>query len=125
MSNNSIPNLLSGVSSQTTIVRNIRTRIDKYLKKSNGDDLDNKIPKLRLTVIRLYFNNLLKLLKEKTPCMEVNQLNFILHSHTLNGLEYSFQERIYKILYFLDELCKNNKNIAYYTTLWHENVVYF
>lgn len=125
MSNNSIPNLLSGVKSQDSIIYKIQTRIDKYLKMSNGVDLDNKIPKLRLTVIRLYFNNLMKLLKEKTSCSQINQLNFILHSHTLNGIEYSFQERIYKFLYFLDDICKNNKNILYYTTLWDENVVYF
>lgn len=131
MSNNSLPHIPSGIDSANiktgtkSIVPDIQTRITKYLKSPNGYDPDNKLPKLRLTVIRQYLNNLVKFLREHTPSQKISQLNFILHSHIINGSACDFNERLYKVLYFLHELCDEDDATSNYVRTWDESVVYF
>jgi len=135
MSNNSLPYIPSGIDyakvNQDTksIVHFIQERITKYLKSPNGYDPDNRLPRLRLTVVRLYLNNLVKFLKEHCTTSQtltkINQLNFILHSHIINDIAYDFSERLYKVLYFLHDLCEVDNNINNYVNKWDDSVVYF
>ena len=134
MSNNSLPHIPSGIDikavdpNTTSIVHIIQEKITKYLKSSNGYDPDNRIPRLRLTVIRLYLNNLVKLLKENVEpqlVTQINQLSFILHSHIINDIAYDFPERLYKVLHFLHNLCETNPSIDAWVKYWDESVIYF
>lgn len=131
MSNNSLPYIPSGIEhskvdpNTKSVVYFIQERITKYLKSPNGYDPDNRLPRLRLTVVRLYLNNLVKFLKEHCTNIKINQLNFILHSHIINGIAYDFRERLYKVLYFLHEFCESDNNICNYVKYWDDSVVYF
>lgn len=134
MSNNSLPYIPIGIDIKCvaddtkSIVHTIQDRITKYLKSPNGYDPDNKLPRLRLTVIRLYLNNLVKLLRENCPpemSVQINQLNFILNSHIINDIACDFSERLYKVLYFLHCICEENDVINKYVKLWDSSVVYF
>ncbi len=128
MSDNSLPHIPSGIDhnhSNKNIVYDIQLRITKYLKLSNGYDPDNKIPRLRLTVVRLYLNNLIKFLKDKAPSQKIKQLNFILHSHVINGLAFDFSERLYKVLQFLHVICEEDNSVTELVQEWDNSVVYF
>jgi hypothetical protein len=134
MSNNSLPHVPSGIDLKCvaddtkSIVHIIQDKIIKYLKSPNGYDPDNRLPKLRLTSVRLYLNNLVKLLRENCPSemsIQINQLNFILHSHIINGIAYDFPERLYKVLHFLHQICEENDVINKYVKLWDSSVIYF
>jgi len=131
MSNNSLPHIQSGINQNEcnkNIVFHIQDRMTKYLKSPNGYDPDNKISKLRLTTVRLYLNNLVKFLKEQTPTPimpKISQLNFILHSHIINGIAYDFPDRIYKVLYFLHEICNENTDVENLVKEWDSNTIYF
>ncbi len=134
MSNNSLPHIPSGIDIKNvnndtiSTVHLIQDRITKYLKSSDSYDPDNRMPKIRLTIVRLYLRNLVKFLKDKAQTyhlVQINQLNFILHSHIINDIAYDFSERLYKVLHFLHELCENDIVINYWVKYWDESVIYF
>ena len=76
---------------------------------------DDKLKKLKYTVIRLYATQMLNILKtsglNKSQTYKIMQLKTILNSVILNEIEYEFSIRIGKFITFLHDICENDEHI--------------
>lgn len=108
---------------------NLKKRLAQYLNAPVGNDVDNKIKKLKYTVIRLYFSNLVKTLKNynctSSQDDEIMYLKKIVHSKIINEISYEFPDRIAIILNFLNDLCNRDSDLRDKIAEWDRLSVYF
>ncbi len=108
---------------------NLKKRLSSYLNADVGVDVDNKVKKLKYTVIRLYFGNLVKTLKNADHTLsqddEIMYLKKIVHSKIINEISYEFPERIIIILNFLNDLCNRDSDLRDKIAEWDKMTIYF
>jgi hypothetical protein len=138
MSNNSLPDIANELDSAKiknpkSVVPSIYVRLKEYLAAdiSHQQLYDNqeKIHKLKYTVVRQYLQNLLLTLRSSAVNnkrnTELMQLKTILNSQILNGMEYALPIRFGKFLVFLNQICENDSKVNSIVDEWDHNVVYF
>ena len=113
---------------------NISKRLNLYLlnntnNNTNNNENDIKLNKLKYTVIRLYFHNLIKLCYEsklnKSQLDKVRQLKILINNNIIDGTVYDFPERIPKVLSFLYDICKNDNEINLLINEYDTITMYF
>lgn len=110
------------------IILSIDKKIKKYLS-THIEDINGKINMTRYTVIRLYFQQLLKtLLNYNLTDEQISYLTpfkRVIHSKIINEIVYEFPERICKILESLNYICEIDPFICSKIEEWDLMTVYF
>ena len=124
MSNNSLSDISTiPLNNSKCNTDNVMFSINKKITTYLNEPLN-----IKYTVIRLYFQNLLKLLREsplnKSQLNTLMQFKIVLNSAIINDTSYDFPKRVYIIIRFLYNICETDKQISDIIKDWDNNTVY-